>query len=192
MHDDGGSVAGHFAYSQVHHYYYFLRSDMNHGFWRMNYLKPPLQTITWQDKEYSVAPLSTYSRGHVLINCKRPVGGQFSAGDEGSQNFDLRRILEDYLASKSEIEPVPENQRAKLMSFGGDIKANTKYKASYLREETTENAPLPPQALLDLLQEIGVSVPPLDSKVEMVEERYTGKMAESGKPAVEEGRKGKE
>ncbi len=83
---------------------------------------------------------------------------------------------------------MPENQRAKLMSFGGDPKPNTKYKTSYVREETTGNAPLPPQELLELLQDIGVSVLPLDREVPTVETRYTGKMAETDKPAAEHGR----
>ncbi len=187
MHGEG-SIPGHFAYSQVHHYWYFLRTDFNYGFWRQNYRKPAQETITFEGREISVIPLQFYSRGHVLINCKRPMVGQFSSGDEGAQNFDRRRILEDYLAEKGVIEPVPEEERAKLMSFGGDEKANTGYRYSYVREETTEDAPRPPQDLLDLLEEIGVSVLPLDRETETVEDRYTGRMAGTGESALEAGR----
>jgi len=175
---EGGDVAGHFAYSQVHHYWYFLRTDFHGGFWRQNYFKPPMQTITLQGQDYAVAPLFTYSRGHVLINCRRPLVGQFSKGDEGSQNFDRRRLLEDYLAAKGEIEPVPEAKRAKLMSFGGDAKANPGYTHSYVREETAEEAPPPPEELLDALKSVGIEVLPFDRKTETVEDRYTGKMAQ--------------
>ena len=118
----GGDPAGHFAYSQVHHYWYFLRCDMNYGFWRQNFRKPTQQVIKFKGQEYKVVPLQWYSRGHVLINCARPMTGQFSRGDEGSQNFDRRRILEDYLAEKGGIEAVSEEKRAKLTSFGGDEK----------------------------------------------------------------------
>ena len=90
--------------------------------------------------------------------------GQFSRGDEGSQNFDRRRILEDYLAEQGEIEAVSEERRAKLMSFDGDEKENTGYRHSYVREATTNNAPLPPKELLDLLKELDVNVLPLDRK----------------------------
>ncbi len=188
MHGEG-SVPGHFAYSQVHHYWYFLRTDFNHGFWRQNYRKPAQETITFQGDEISVIPLTFYSRGHILINCKRPMVGQFSSGDEGAQNFDRRRIVEDYLAEKDVIDPVPEEERAKLMSFGGDVKQNTGYRHSYVRQETTEDAPLPPQDLLDVLEEIGVSVLPLDRETATVEERYTGRMSETGESALEAGRR---
>lgn len=158
----GGSIPGHFAYSQVHHYWYFLRTDFNHGFWRQNYRKPPTHTINYDGRDITVVPLQFYSRGHILINCLRPMTGQFSRGDEGGQNFDRRRILEDYLADEGIIDPVPEDERAKLMSFGGDVKENTGYKHSYVREETTENAPLPPEDLLELLEELGIDILPLD------------------------------
>ncbi len=160
--NDSGDMAGHFAYSQVHHYWYFLRCDMNHGFWRQNYLKPPTRTITFKGEAVSVVPLEFYSRGHILINCRRPMTGQFSRGDEGSQNFDRRRIVEDYLAGLGEIPPVAEKDRAKLMSFGGDAKANTGYRHSYVREEDTANAPLPPSDLVEVLKTVGVEVLPLD------------------------------
>jgi hypothetical protein len=88
--------------------------------------------------------------------------GQFSRGDEGGQNFDRRRILEDYLATAGQIEPVAEADRAKLMSFGGDVKENTGYRDSYLREATAANAPPPPADLLELLATLGVEVMPLD------------------------------
>jgi hypothetical protein len=148
----------------VDDYWYFLRCDMNYGFWRQNFRKPTQQVIKFKGQEYKVVPLQWYSRGHVLINCARPMTGQFSRGDEGSQNFDRRRILEDYLAEKGEIEAVSEEKRAKLMSFGGDEKENTGYRHSYVRETTTKNAPLPPKELLDLLKELDVNVLPLDRK----------------------------
>ena len=164
-----GSVAGHLAYSQGHLGYYFKNCSIE-GFWRQNYRKPQVSQITFNGETRSVIPLAWYSNGHTLVDCTTVPSGQFSNGEEGSQDFLRRRFLEDYLISEGLLDPITsEADRAKLRSLGGvEYNANNKYDGNshgYVRAETVNTTPGQddsdpglPEKVLNVLNSINFSI----------------------------------
>ena len=85
------NVAGHVAYNQAEHTYYFRNVDFNSGFWRENTNSRPNEfTVTNPETgtQRRLRSLRYYSKGHRLINVRNAPVGEWGSRRGGVNSWD--------------------------------------------------------------------------------------------------------
>lgn len=147
-------VAGHLAYNQAEHTYYFRNVDFNSGFWRENTNSRPSQfTVTDPETgaQRRVRSLRFYSKGHWLINVENAPIGQWGSRRGGANSWDGHRAILNALDIEPHY-PMPKyyvyNSPSAHRIDGHDDDPGIEV------HETDEHAPDLPQPLLDLLERL--------------------------------------